>query len=209
MAILLAMPREKDNEKRAAIINESKRLFAAKGFHAASVSDIALAVDLPVGSIYTYFKNKDDVIDTIIEEGWEGFRGSMMEAIGTEADPVRRLGLIIDRFLPELFKDVDFITLLLTEAGRIGRLEEKISFLSGLIIHEIKAVSSSSGRSIELDDKQAAAALLVFFLGSMDSVRIIKHSSLPVTEADILAFIRITIENAFGVKLPPSPSPAA
>lgn len=196
------MPREKDNEKRTAIINESKRLFAAKGFHAASVADIAQAVDLPVGSIYTYFKNKDDVIDTIIEEGWEGFRVAMMDAVSKEADPLRRVGLIVDRFLPELFKDVDFITLLLTEAGRIGKLEEKIAFLSGMIIEEIKSVAAASGRDVALSDKNAAAALMVFFLGSMDSIRIIKQSTLPVTESDILSFIRLTIENAFGVKLP-------
>jgi AcrR family transcriptional regulator len=202
MPILVRMPREKDNEKRTAIINESKRLFAAKGFHAASVADIAQAVDLPVGSIYTYFKNKDDVIDTIIEEGWEGFRVAMMDAVSKEADPLRRVGLIVDRFLPELFKDVDFITLLLTEAGRIGKLEEKIAFLSGMIIEEIKSVAAASGRDVALSDKNAAAALMVFFLGSMDSIRIIKQSTLPVTESDILSFIRLTIENAFGVKLP-------
>lgn len=196
------MPREKDNEKRTAILTESKRLFAAKGFHAASVADIAQAVDLPVGSIYTYFKNKDDVIDTIIEEGWDGFRVAMTEAVSREADPLRRVGLIVDRFLPELFKDVDFITLLLTEAGRIGKLEEKIAFLSGMIIEEIKAVAAASGRDVALSDANASAALMVFFLGSMDSIRIIKQSSLPVTESDILGFIRLTIENAFGVRLP-------
>jgi len=198
------MPREKDKEKRTAIIAESKRLFAAKGFHAASVADIAQAVDLPVGSIYTYFKNKDDIIDTIIEEGWEGFRVAMMDAVSKEADPLRRVGIIVDRFLPGLFKDVDFITLLLTEAGRIGKLEEKIAFLSGMIIQEIKAVASASGRDIALSDNEASAALMVFFLGSMDSIRIINQSALPVTESDILGFIRLTIENAFGVKLPRS-----
>lgn len=196
------MPREKDNEKRTAILTESKRLFAAKGFHAASVADIAQAVDLPVGSIYTYFKNKDDVIDTIIEEGWDGFRVAMTEAVSREADPLRRVGLIVDRFLPELFKDVDFITLLLTEAGRIGKLEEKLAVLSGIVIGEIRGLSAASGKSVELNDKQAAAALLVFFLGSMDAVRAIKQCSLPVGKSDILSFIRTTLENAFGVKLP-------
>lgn len=196
------MPREKDSEKRASILAESKRLFAAKGFHAASVSDIAEAVDLPVGSIYTYFKNKDDVIGTIIEEGWEEFRRSLEEAIRGESDPAARVGLIVDRFLPELFKDVDFISILLTEAGRMARLDEKVAYLGALIVDEIKALSALGGHSLTLSDKEAAAALMVFFLGSMNSIRLIKQSTLPVAETDILSFIRVAVENAFGVSLP-------
>lgn len=202
------MPREKDGGKRAAILAESKRLFAAKGFHAASVSDIARAVDLPVGSIYTYFKNKDDVINTIIEEGWEEFRLSLMEAIGREDDPLKRVGLIVDRFLPGLFEDVDLISILLAEAGRIGGLPEKVAFLGALIAQEIKALSALGGRSFAMDDREASAALMVFFLGSMDSIRLIKASSLPLAAPDILSFIRSAVENAFGVSLPrPSPPP--
>jgi AcrR family transcriptional regulator len=199
------MPREKDAEKRLSILIESKRLFASLGFHAASVSDIAKAVDLPVGSIYTYFKNKDEIIQTIIDEGWGGFKQSMSAATGAEPDPVKRLGLIIDRFLPELFKDVDFISILLTEAVRIGSLEEKIAYLSDLIVREIKAVGEQSGRSLQFDEKQALSALLVFFLGSMNAVRFIHESTLPVGEKDIVSFIHAAVENALNVRLPDNP----
>ncbi len=197
--ILISMPREKDIEKRLSILNESKRLFAAKGFHATSVSDIAEAVELPIGSIYTYFKNKDDIIQSIIEEGWEAFRESMTSAIGNEADPGKRIGLIIDVFLPELFKDVDFISIFLTEAPRVGRLREKIDFLSSLIVSQIRQIAERSGRVLEFDEKEAMAALLIFFLGSMNSVRLIHEAGLPLCEEDILRFIRSTVRNTFNL----------
>ena len=41
------------------------------------MSELASDIDLPVGSIYTYFENKDALARAVIEEGWESFFGSL------------------------------------------------------------------------------------------------------------------------------------
>ncbi|WP_297424150.1 TetR/AcrR family transcriptional regulator [Clostridium sp.] len=52
---------------REKIIYESLNLFSKKGFDAISVRDIAKAVGIRASSIYNHFKNKQDILDTIIE----------------------------------------------------------------------------------------------------------------------------------------------
>lgn len=51
---------------RDKIIYESLNLFSKKGFDAISVRDIAKAVGIRASSIYNHFKNKQDILDTII-----------------------------------------------------------------------------------------------------------------------------------------------
>jgi len=50
------------------IISESLDLFSRKGFESISVRDIASAVGIKASSLYNHFKNKQDILDTIIEK---------------------------------------------------------------------------------------------------------------------------------------------
>lgn len=193
------MPREKDAEKRAAIIAGAKRLFAERGFHDTTVGDIAKAVDIPVGSVYTYFDTKETLFTSIIEEGWEEFRLGMEAALGAEPDSERKLALITDRFLPGLFADADFIALFLAEAGILCGLEEKLGYLTELVVTLISEIARRSGATIAFGPRQARAALMVFFLGSMDAVRLMRRMDLGVDESDVLAFIRQSIASTLGL----------
>lgn len=49
-------------EKRELIIRAAIKLFAQKGFARTTISDIALAAGTGKGTIYDYFKTKDDII---------------------------------------------------------------------------------------------------------------------------------------------------
>jgi len=48
-------------------------VFAHKGFHKARVSDIAGEAEIAYGLVYHYFKNKEQILDTLFEERWSGF----------------------------------------------------------------------------------------------------------------------------------------
>ncbi|MFH1468794.1 MAG: TetR/AcrR family transcriptional regulator [Pseudomonadota bacterium] len=55
-------------EKRARIIEAAIRVFAERGFHQARVTDIATQAGVADGTIYLYFRNKEDLLLTIFEE---------------------------------------------------------------------------------------------------------------------------------------------
>ncbi|MBN2380487.1 TetR/AcrR family transcriptional regulator [candidate division WOR-3 bacterium] len=50
------------DDKRAAIFTATVELIAEKGFHGAPMSEIAQRAKVSVGTIYHYFKSKDDLI---------------------------------------------------------------------------------------------------------------------------------------------------
>ncbi len=64
------MSRTRDENKRIAILQASKMLFAQKGFFNTSIADIVRETGMTVGVIYTYFTSKDAIVRSIVEEGW-------------------------------------------------------------------------------------------------------------------------------------------
>jgi AcrR family transcriptional regulator len=59
------MPRisaEREEATRQAILRAARDVFVAKGFHEATTHDVARAAGLSVGSIYTYFASKDELV---------------------------------------------------------------------------------------------------------------------------------------------------
>jgi TetR/AcrR family fatty acid metabolism transcriptional regulator len=55
-------------DKRERILRGAIKVFARKGFYATRVSEIAKAAGVADGTIYLYFKNKDDVLISIFED---------------------------------------------------------------------------------------------------------------------------------------------
>jgi AcrR family transcriptional regulator len=53
---------ERGETTRQSILRAARDVFVAKGFHEATTHDVARAAGLSVGSIYTYFASKDDLI---------------------------------------------------------------------------------------------------------------------------------------------------
>ena len=193
------MARALSSEKRQAIIETAKRLFAEQGFGATSVADIAGAAEIPVGSIYTYFSSKEELIRAIVEEGWADLRGRLLESFATTDRPDEKFRLLLDTFLPELLGDLDFITILLSEGIGYTRIEEKTKELSSMISSIMAPImlDAPSLRNFSQTDMEAAS--LVYFLGVMGAVRISKAADLSVTPADVLSFLRLTIQNGLGV----------
>jgi len=60
--------------KRESIIQAAIEVFSKKGFQAATVSEIAEMADVADGSIYQYFKNKEDLFFSIPIEKTKEFR---------------------------------------------------------------------------------------------------------------------------------------
>ena len=63
--------RLKEGDKENDIVKAAIILFADQGFHKTKISQIAEQANVAVGSIYLYFRNKDDIINKIFEGLWQ------------------------------------------------------------------------------------------------------------------------------------------
>jgi TetR/AcrR family fatty acid metabolism transcriptional regulator len=59
------------NNKKELIINAAIKVFAQKGFYTANVADVAREAGVADGTIYLYFKNKDDLLISLFETKME------------------------------------------------------------------------------------------------------------------------------------------
>ncbi len=77
--------------KRDRIIDAAVEVFAEKGYRAARISDIAGRAGVADGTIYLYFKNKEDLLLVIFEEKMELLLGQLQQALDGIDDPIDRM----------------------------------------------------------------------------------------------------------------------
>jgi AcrR family transcriptional regulator len=82
-------PRGKD--RREQLLRTGARLFAERGFHPTSVSDIVGAIGVGKGVFYWYFQSKDELLSELLKSGHHELRKRQQQAIGDEPDPLRRI----------------------------------------------------------------------------------------------------------------------
>ncbi len=78
-------------EKRTLIAAAAVEVFAEKGFHQARVSDIARRAGVADGTIYLYFKNKEDLLLCIFEEKMEVLLTGLVDVLDAVDDPLEKI----------------------------------------------------------------------------------------------------------------------
>lgn len=80
-------------DKRHRIMDAAIQVFAARGFHNARVSDIAREAGVADGTIYLYFKNKDDLLISLFEDRMDGILQRLrveLKALPTATERLKR-----------------------------------------------------------------------------------------------------------------------
>jgi len=207
------MARPKDSDRRSAIVAAAKALFAGSGFETVSMNQLAAAVGIPVGSLYTYFESKERLLACIVEEGWGEFVASMeagmaesLSGLGRDAGSkernLLRLSYLVKKALPTLFEDVDLISILLSRTGSLSGLRGKFEYLAQMIESIVASLESTTAGSQDSGLGMTRTGLAVMLLGSFEVMRLSKHSGLGVDAPQIIAFLAATVETALGCRLP-------
>jgi len=84
-------PSSRRGDKRTLIINAAIEVFAERGFLLAPVAEIARRAGVADGTIYRYFKNKDDLLLSIFEEKMDDMQVGLTEALSSVDDPIEQV----------------------------------------------------------------------------------------------------------------------
>ncbi len=123
------MARRQSREKRASIVETALRAFGERGFRNTTIKRIASRVGIAPGSIYTYFKDKDELFRQSVDEGWKAFLSSL-DAIVESAEPQpRRLERLLDTGFTTLAERLPLVRGIVFEAGRRDVLRQMIEEL--------------------------------------------------------------------------------
>jgi TetR/AcrR family fatty acid metabolism transcriptional regulator len=94
-------------DKREAILRAAISVFANKGFFNSKVADVAKAAGVADGTVYLYFKNKDDILHSIFDRAMEEFIADGRRELADLDEPAERLRRIAELHLERLSADRD------------------------------------------------------------------------------------------------------
>ena len=112
------------NDKYHQILEAAVKVFARQGFHQSTVAQIAKEAGVADGTIYLYFKNKDDILVQFFDYRAKQVFGSFREAVDgaeTSADKLRNL---VRSHLAEFQRDRDGAVVYQVETHQNSRLAE-------------------------------------------------------------------------------------
>src|SRR5436305_7971283 len=95
----------RDPDRSQNIIEAAVRVFARKGYYNSRVSDIAREAGIASGTIYLYFKTKDDILVTLFREKMAAWVSFVREEIKGEPDPVAKIRRLVALHFSVLEKD--------------------------------------------------------------------------------------------------------
>jgi AcrR family transcriptional regulator len=103
----------RSDNRLTAVLDAAARLFASKGYSAASMRDIAQACDMLPGSLYYHFAAKEDLLVAVYERGVEELRGGVHGAVAGLEAPWERLEAACAAHLETVLRASDYAQVLI------------------------------------------------------------------------------------------------
>ncbi len=163
--------RRRVGDKRDRILKAAVKVFARTGFHATRVSEVAKAAGVADGTIYLYFKSKEELLVSLFEDRVEKLLAHMNEQLPKEPNAPARLRAIIDMQLGLLEGErelAEVITVILRQSTRLMKELAAPHFLAYLdAIAKVIAEGQAKG-DFRRDISPHIAARAIF--GALDGI---------------------------------------
>jgi TetR/AcrR family fatty acid metabolism transcriptional regulator len=163
--------RSRSTDKRERIINAAVKVFAAKGFYCARVSDVAKEAGVADGTIYLYFDSKEDLLRGLYEENMakinEGVRGIVL----SDGPVFSRIALFFEAYAQFALDDPALAEVLTVEIRESGKFMNEFAapmfgeFLRSLMTLIVEGQESGDFRA-DLTPRTVARAMF----GAMDEL---------------------------------------
>jgi len=112
-------------DKREAILRAAVKVFARKGYFNSKVSDVASEAGIADGTVYLYFKSKDEILHSIFDQAMSRFIAEGKSELATIEKPEERLRRIAEMHLERLGADRDLAIVFQVELrGSIKFMQE-------------------------------------------------------------------------------------
>jgi TetR/AcrR family transcriptional regulator, fatty acid metabolism regulator protein len=162
------MARPRKDDKRARILQAAVKVFARKGYFAARVSEIAKKAGVADGTIYLYFKGKEDILVRLFDEVMAEQSEEMARAIAPLPTAPDRLRAIAERHLRLLGTNRDLAVVFQVELRQSTRFMERFtaSWLGDYLALITQTIEQEGAFRADLNKKVATKA----FFGALDEM---------------------------------------
>ncbi len=171
-------------DKREAILRAAIKVFAEKGFFNSKVSDIARAAGIADGTVYLYFKSKDEILHSIFDRAMAEFIAEGKKELAGIDGPEERLRRIAELHLERLGADRDLAIVFQIELRGSTKFMQEFSaagFAEYLDIIRATIADGQRSGAFRNDIKPVVAAKILY--GAIDEMVtnwIISEKSYPL-----------------------------
>lgn len=158
-------------DKHGAILRAAIKVFADQGFFNAKVSDVAAEAGIADGTVYLYFKSKDEILHSIFDRAMAEFIAEGRRELAAIVSPRDKLMRIAELHLEKLGSDRDLAVVCQVELR--GSIKHMLEFSAAgfseylEIIRETIAQGQAAGEF--RDDIKPVTAAKIFY-GSLDEM---------------------------------------
>ena len=114
-------------DKRSAILDAATTIFARRGFFGAQVADVARAAGIAAGTVYLYFRSKDEILTSIFDRTMKDAIAEGRAALDEVKDPVERLRRIARLHLTRMGRDRNLAIVFQVELRQTTKFMERFS----------------------------------------------------------------------------------
>lgn len=100
---------------REAILESAAQVFRQKGFHGASMADIAETVQLQKASLYHHFSSKQDILLELLDRALDMVTDGMVQVMEQDVPAEEKLRLAMRSYLKTLSEQGDLVSVMLLE----------------------------------------------------------------------------------------------
>jgi TetR/AcrR family fatty acid metabolism transcriptional regulator len=157
--------------KRDAILRAAIDVFAERGFFNAQVADVARAAGVAAGTVYLYFRSKDDLLVQLFERTTQEAFAEARAAAAEVRDPAERLRLFARLHLARLGRDRNLAIVFQVELRQSVKFMERLSstLLRDYLGHIRSAFADGQAAGVFRDDFNPTSAAKMFF-GALDEM---------------------------------------
>ena len=81
---------------RSQLLDAAEEVFGRKGFHETTLKEVAELAEFSVGSVYSFFENKEDLYVSVFVRRGDEYMPALREVVASDTDPVEQLHHLID-----------------------------------------------------------------------------------------------------------------
>lgn len=109
---------EREADRRKVILRAAVEVFSRKGYHGCRIQDVAKEAGVAYGLVYHYFKNKDELLESVFSSGWQGFLSRVQAEIEKDSHVTSRVRGIVHVAFEAYRRDPRGVKVLILEVGR-------------------------------------------------------------------------------------------
>jgi TetR/AcrR family transcriptional regulator, fatty acid metabolism regulator protein len=157
--------------KRDAILRAATDVFAESGYFNAQVADVARAAGVAAGTVYLYFRSKDDLLVSIFERSMRDAIAEGRAMVGGVRDPRQRLRRFAALHLGRLGRDRNLAVVFQVELRQSTKFMERFSstLLRDYLGLIRDAIADGQRAGMFRADIKATVAAKMFF-GALDEM---------------------------------------